>query len=44
MSEANAVGLICELRLDLTLIRSPEYGILSRRVNIIEPGEPNSLK
>ena len=33
MSAANAVGLACELRLDLTLIRSPEYDILSRRVN-----------
>ena len=33
MSAANALGLTIELRLDLTFIRSPEYGILSRRVN-----------
>jgi hypothetical protein len=33
MSVANAAGLTCELRLDLALIRSPEYDILSRRVN-----------
>ena len=39
MSAANAVGLTCELRLDLTLIRNPEYGIHSRRVNVISPGQ-----
>jgi hypothetical protein len=33
MSAANAVGLTGELRLDLALISSPEYDILSRRVN-----------
>jgi len=35
VSAANALGLTCELRLDLALIRSPEYDILSRRVNNI---------
>jgi len=29
----NGTTITCELRLDLTLIRSPEYDILSRRVN-----------
>jgi hypothetical protein len=33
LAAANAVGLTCEPRLDLTLIRNPEYGILRRRVN-----------
>ena len=33
MSTANALGLSCELRLDLALISSPEYDILGRRVN-----------
>jgi hypothetical protein len=43
LAVANAVGLTCELRLDLALIRSPEYDILSRRVNtnrrLISPGQ-----
>jgi hypothetical protein len=30
---ANGTTITCELRLDLTLIRSPECDILSRRVN-----------
>jgi hypothetical protein len=33
LAAANAVGLTCELRLDLTLIGSPEYGIFRHRVN-----------
>ena len=33
LAVASAVGLTCELRLDLTLIKSPEYGIFRHRVN-----------
>ena len=29
----NGTTITCELRLDLALVRSPEYDILSRRVN-----------
>ena len=33
----NGTTITCELRLDLALIRSPEYDIISRRVNIGQP-------
>jgi len=32
---ANGVTIACELRLDLALVRSPEYDIHCRRVNAI---------
>ena len=33
---ANGTTITCELRLDLALLSSPEYDILSRRVNSID--------